>query len=154
MPSKNTDTSVLIVTLYEEPSSGNFFTPLVISNYWETPLWRIPGGNAEYVKNHEGTVIQKRIEEPVVAGRRELYEETGAVESDFIPLFIYCIKSDKGLSYGVQYFCNIIKLDDIPEFEMDVIEFHQNIPFEKLKTPKVHQQLYNYISEIIKQSIF
>jgi hypothetical protein len=58
------------------------------------------------------------------------------------------------LSYGIQYFCDIVELEDIPEFEMDKIEFHKNIPFEKLKTPEVHKQLYKYINDIIKHGIF
>jgi 8-oxo-dGTP diphosphatase len=113
----------------------------VICHLKDTNKWDCPGGKIEEDEN------------PIQAAMRELYEETGAVESDYIPLFIYCINSDKGLSYGIQYYCDIVEFEEIPDFEMDQIEFHKDIPFEKMKTPDVHKQLYEYINAILEKGI-
>ena len=115
---------------------------MIICHLKDTNKYDCPGGEIE--KN----------EKPLQAAMRELYEETGATKSDCVPLFIYCINSDKGLSYGIQYFCNIVKMEKIPDYEMDMIEFHENIPFEKLKTPEIHKQLFSYINDIMKSGIF
>jgi len=114
----------------------------VICHLKEVDKWDCPGGKIE-----DG-------ESPIQAAMRELFEETGAVESDYLPLFIYCIKSEKGLTYGIQYYCDIVLFEEIPDFEMDSIEFHKIIPFNKLKTPEVHKMLFQYVDEILKKKLF
>ena len=113
----------------------------IICHLKDSDKWDCPGGKIE------------QDEKPIQAAMRELFEETGAVESDYIPLFIYCIKTDKGLSYGIQYYCEVVELEEIPNFEMDRIEFHQNIPFNKLKTPLVHQKLFLHLQEIMNSGV-
>jgi 8-oxo-dGTP diphosphatase len=113
----------------------------VICHLKNTDKWDCPGGKIEF------------NERSLQAAMRELFEETGTVEADFLPLFIYCINSDKGLTYGIQYFSEIVELEDLPDYEMDKIEFHHQIPFEKLKTPEVHKKLFTYVHQIINSGI-
>lgn len=59
--------------------------------------WEIPGGHRE-----AGEVIEE-------TARRELYEETGAVDFELFPVSIYGVNE-----YGMLFFANIQKLGDIP----------------------------------------
>ena len=59
-------------------------------------------------------------------GCYELYE-TGAVESDYIPLFIYCII--QMFSYGIQYYCDIVK----EEFRFQMIRLSSIKTFHSKK---------------------
>lgn len=80
--------------------------------------------------------------------------EPGAVQADYYPLYIYEILSARGLSYGVQYFCNIKELAEIPDFEMDKIELVDELPFERMKTPQLHSLLIKDINNILNYGIF
>lgn len=59
--------------------------------------WEIPGGHRE-----AGEVIEE-------TARRELYEETGAVDFELFPVSIYGVNE-----YGMLFFANIQNLGDIP----------------------------------------
>ena len=87
----------------------------VICHHKEKDCWNCPGGGIE------------AGESPIQAAKRELFEETSTVQADFHPLYIYEILSDSGLSYGIQYYCEIKELKELPDFEMDKIDF-VNIP--------------------------
>jgi len=120
---------------------ANYNNKWIICHLVKSDKWDCPGGKIE------------SNEKPIQAAMRELYEETGTVESDYIPLFIYCIKTENGFSYGIQYYCEVVEMEEVPDFEIDKIEFHKNIPFTKLKTPVVHEKLFTYVQQIMKSGI-
>lgn len=114
----------------------------VICHHKEKDCWNCPGGGIE------------AGESPIQTAKRELFEETGTVQADFHPLYIYEILSDSGLSYGIQYYCEIKELKELPDFEMDKIDFVDQLPYEKMKTPQVHTRLISDIENILKYDIF
>jgi len=113
----------------------------IICHLKDRDKWDCPGGRIE------------ENEKPIEAAKRELYEETGTTKAEIFPLYIYEISSDKGLSYGIQYYCNILEIGPIPNFEMDKIELVEKLPLEKIRTPQVHSKLIEDIQSMISAGI-
>lgn len=95
--------------------------------------WEIPGGKREL------------NEEILDAAKRELWEETGATSYTLKPIYIYSMQktSSAGISvksYGLVFSCIIEKFSDLPESEMEKIEFFSEIP-KKLTHPEAHPLL-------------
>ena len=81
--------------------------------------WECPGGHVE-----EG-------EMPLAAARRELYEETGAVDYDILPVWDYEALNDDGTLHnnGRVYYVNIRSFGELPcSSEMERIDFFETLP--------------------------
>lgn len=76
---ESTDESVLIIALYIN-NKNKVFAPLSRSNWFQDPKWRIPGGGVD------------PQEIPLVAAKRELFEETGLTLSTIKEMSEWCIK--------------------------------------------------------------
>ena len=95
--------------------------------------WENPGGHID-----EG-------ETPLEAAKRELYEETGAINFDIEPLCDYYVNGEitdryfKG--YGQVYFAVVHTLGDLPpDSEMELVDFFETIP-EDLTYPMLRDYL-------------
>jgi 8-oxo-dGTP diphosphatase len=76
--------------------------------------WECPGGHVE------------SGELPLAAAKRELFEETGAVEFDIVPLWDFQALNEDGTVHnnGRTYYANIKSFAELPpESEMDKIGF-------------------------------
>ena len=103
----------------------------VYSKHKERGTWEIPGGHIE-----EG-------ESWLEAAKRELYEETGAVDAEIEPICLYKIST-----YGLLCYAKIKDFKEMPDFEMSEIGLFKNEPdnltykethhlfFEKVKNEK------------------
>ena len=95
-------------------------------NTWECPSGHIDPG-----------------ETPLEAAKRELYEETGAVDFDIEPFCDYYIDAEvNGVYYkgsGQAYFAVVHTLDGLPSYsEMGKVAFFDALP-DNLTYPFVHE---------------
>jgi len=116
---------------------------VIVSNYdgkWiyckhrDRETWEIPGGHIE------------AGEMPIEAAKRELWEETGAVEFDIGPICIYSVKGDTE-SYGLLCYATIKNLEAIPDHKIEKICFFDDEP-EKLTYPDIQPKLFNKVREV------
>ena len=94
--------------------------------------WETPGGHIE------------PGETPEAAARRELYEETGAVEADLYPLCDYwaCYEPhelpSEGWANGRQFFAHVRRLGPLPEgSEIEEVRHFEVFPKENLTYPEI-----------------
>ena len=80
-------------------------------------------------------------ETPFEAAKRELYEETGAIEYDITPVFDYSVESSAGYTTGQVYLAHIHELGELPEFEMAEVRLFEALP-DKMRFPEIQPVLY------------
>ena len=99
--------------------------------------WEVPGGRREK-------------DEPISeTAKRELHEETGAIKFDLTPICVYSAKYDVE-RFGMLYFADIIELGNLPESEIEHIDFFQDNP-EELSFPLIQPILAERIkNELLK----
>jgi 8-oxo-dGTP diphosphatase len=102
-------------------------------------VWMIVKHNEKFVLSlhrksgkwdHVGGHV-KKDEKPLSAAKRELFEETGAIDFDIFPVCDYEVLNEDGTLYnnGRTYFVILRKFSDLPNgSEMDKIGFFDKIP--------------------------
>ncbi len=110
--------------------------------------YEIPGGHREIGEN----VLE--------TAKRELWEETGAVEYDIIPISIYSVirndenrDNSKAESFGMLFYANIKAFEKLPDYEIEKIEFFDKIP-ENLTYPEIQPKLLEKVIEILNNKDF
>lgn len=100
-------------------------------------VWETAGGHIE-----EG-------ETPSDAAKRELWEETGAVDFEIRPMFDYCVHVPDEFAYGQVFLADVTKLGPLPEeFEMAEVELYDTYP-DAMRFPAILPVLYRKINEML-----
>jgi len=75
------------------------------------------------------------------AAKRELYEETGALEYNIVPVFDYSVENFNEYSSGQVFLAHINKLGKLPRFEIVEIRLFEALP-DKMRFPLIQPELY------------
>lgn len=98
--------------------------------------WEMPAGHIE------------KGESALNAARRELYEETGAVNFSLRMVCDYSCDWKGETNYGRIFFANIHQLGKLPEMEIAEIKFYNNLPREL-----TYPDIQNLVFERVKTAI-
>lgn len=92
----------------------------VFCKHRERDTWECPGGHRETGEDINDTA------------RRELYEETGAIDFEIIPVCVYSVIAEDNFngeeSYGMLYYANINKIEEELHSEIEKIITTDNLP--------------------------
>ena len=117
--------------LYYVTAVARYQNQWVFARHKERSTWDLPGGRRE-----EG-------ETPIEAMRRELWEETGALQAEITPICAYGVGG--GEKCGMLFFADIQELGPLPEtFEMAQLQFLDKLP-EKQTYPEIYPHLFLHI---------
>lgn len=120
---------------------------VIVSKYENKWVWckhkdrdtyEIPGGHRESGENILDTA------------RRELYEETGAIDFDITPVCYYSVSDGSNESFGLLCYAEILTLENEIHSEIERIELFDGIP-EKLTYPQIQPFLAKHIVGIISK---
>lgn len=99
----------------------------------ERQSWEMPAGHIE------------PGEEPDRAAKRELYEETGAVNFSLEVISDYGVRDGGKSAYGRFYYADVKEMDALPEHEIEEIKFSYELP-SQLTYPEVQTLLFSLLS--------
>lgn len=140
----------LKVKFYNEVNGKDLKFAVIMARYngkWifckhkERETYEIPGGHREL----DETILD--------TAKRELQEETGAIEFEIEPISVYSVtgknrvNSNGGETFGMLFYAEVHSFNDTLEDEIDKIEFFNNIPVN-LTYPEIQPYLYNKVIEI------
>lgn len=72
--------------------------------------------------------------------KRELFEETGALEYDITPVCAYSVDQDSKITYGMLYFSDIACLGPLPELEIESVILTDSLP-QRWTYPEIQPML-------------
>jgi len=131
----------------EEPQNVEMIYVIIIARYknkWifvrhkERDTYEIPGGHIEQGESY------------IEAAKRELYEETGAIDVLLKPVSHYAVTNETKQTWGYLFLAEVNKLGDIPDFEIAERIFSDELP-EKLTYPHIQPYLFDFAKERLNE---
>lgn len=95
--------------------------------------WELPAGHIE------------AGEDPDQAARRELYEETGALNAELSVISDYEVSAGESQAYGRLYYAEIREIGPLPEYEIEEIKCFSGLP-GLLTYPEVQRVLFSLLT--------
>ncbi len=114
----------VIITLYKNK--------WIFVKHKDRDTWEIPGGRREIDEDINDTA------------KRELFEETGALNFQIKPVCDYCVIRNDEASYGRLFYAEVEELGALPDLEIEKIELFDKLP-EKLTYPDIQPLLYRRV---------
>lgn len=114
----------------------------VLCKHRKRNTYECPGGHRE-----DG-------EDILTTAKRELYEETGAIDYIIKPICIYSVCSNDGVienkveTFGMLYYADINKFDELPGFEIEKIELFDKLP-DNWTYPEIQPKLLEKVNNIM-----
>lgn len=107
----------------------------VFCKHRERNTYEFPGGKREYGEPIDETA------------KRELFEETGAIDYDLKPICIYSVKrEEEPESFGMLYLVDVFEFTKLPDYEMEEVIILSELP-ELWTYPDIQPKLIEYIME-------
>ncbi len=108
---------------------------ILLSRHKNRTTWETQGGHIE------------PGETPLEAAKRELFEESGALEFELEPVCDYWAlnESDNSIGYGMAFRADIYRLGVIPESEMAEVAVFDRLP-ENLTYPDITPVLFERVN--------
>ena len=110
----------------------------VFCKHKERDTFEIAGGHRE-----DGETIEQ-------TAKRELFEETGAVEFDLKPVCVYAGDRDGVEKHGMLFFAEVYEFGRLPDMEIESIEFFDDLP-ENLTYPIIQKPLFEKVVEFLNE---
>ena len=107
---------------------------ILLSRHRDRTTWETQGGHIE------------PGETPVDAARRELYEESGALEFDIRPVFDYWAGDENGGASGQVFAAEIRTLGPMPRSEMAEVRAFDEVP-PNVTYPAITPELFDSLEE-------
>ena len=107
---------------------------ILLSRHKDRDTWETQGGHIE------------PGETPLEAARRELYEESGAVEFDIRPVFDYWAGDERGGASGQVFAATIRTLGPLPKSEMAEVRAFDEIP-PNVTYPAITPEIFASVEE-------
>jgi len=114
----------------------------VFCKHKERDTYECPGGHREDGENILETA------------KRELWEETGAIDFSLIPICVYSVSGKDNVientkeTFGMLYYSEIKSFGQMPELEIEKIELFDELP-EKWTYPAIQPKLLEKVNSII-----
>ena len=108
---------------------------ILLSRHKDRTTWETQGGHIE------------PGETPLEAARRELYEESGAVDFDIRPVFDYWAGDDNGGASGQVFAAEIRVLGSLPNSEMAEVRAFDEIP-PNVTYPAITPEIFASLEEM------
>lgn len=109
-----------------------------------------------FVRHHTRTTFEipgghiEENETPTEAAKRELMEETGAIEFSLLCVSTYSVKLDNETRFGKLYFADIIEIGPVPDIsEISEITFLDKLPVP-VTYPEIQPLLFDKVVDYLK----
>jgi 2,3-bisphosphoglycerate-dependent phosphoglycerate mutase len=132
------------VRVYEAGSLGAYRFAVIFARY--RGKWLYCRGNGSDVYETAGGHVEDD-ETVLEAAKRELYEETGALEFDIKPLFDYAVHFPDRYSNGQVFLAEVREIGEIPDYEMAEVGLFDALP-DRLRFSMITPVLFQKVVEM------